>query len=93
MGEKALRSKTSFVHDYGELIRMTEDSTITINSILPLGDDSLQINYTPIEDTEDSSPTTSVIHAAYTTAHGRIMLYEKCLEQLETRALYHDTGT
>lgn len=91
MGERTLRSKTVFVFDYGELMQLTQDNTIVINSILPIGDDCLQINFTPVEDMDESLKTSSLIHAAFTTAHGRILLY-KYLDIVGERALYHDTG-
>ena len=91
MGERTLRPKTIFVFDYGELIRFTQDTTITINSILPINENCLQITYTPVEDMEQASKSTSLIHAAYTTAHGRLLLY-KHLETCGERSLYHDTG-
>lgn len=92
LGERTLRSKTIFVYDYGELIRLIQDTTITINSILPIDEDCLQINYTPVEDMVETSKTVSLIHAAYTTAHGRLLLY-KYLDVVDERTLYHDTGT
>jgi len=91
MGERSMRPKTVFVFDYGELIRLTQDSTIIISAILPFGEDCLQISYTPVEDMDKPSRTTSLIHACQTTAQGRLLLY-KYLEVVGERALYHDTG-
>jgi hypothetical protein len=91
MGERSLRSKTVFVYGYGELLQLTEDPTIVINSILPISDDCLQISFTPTEDADVPSITTSLIHAAYTTAHGRLLLYH-FLDTVGERAAYHDTG-
>ncbi|XP_026280689.2 uncharacterized protein LOC113208067 [Frankliniella occidentalis] len=92
MGERTLRTKTVFVFSYGELIRLTQDQTLIINSILPLGEDCLQISYTPIKETDECLKTTSLIHAAYTTAHGRLLLY-KYLDAVGERAIYHDTDS
>lgn len=86
-----MRSKVEFVKNYAELSRLTEDSTIIISSILPLDDELLQVVYTPIADMEESLPTTSLVHAAFTTCHGRLLLY-KYLDIVGERALYHDTG-
>ena len=80
-----------FVYDYAELIQLTQDSTITINSIIPISEDCLQVRFTPIEDTDECLPTTSLVHAAFTTAHGRMVLYD-ALDTVGERALYHDTG-
>ncbi|KAK3924805.1 putative DNA polymerase [Frankliniella fusca] len=92
LGEKTLRSKTEFVRNYAELTRLTEDSTIEISSLMPLDDDLIQVVYTPHADMEDSLRTTSLVHAAFTTCHGRLMLYEY-LSIVDERALYHDTDS
>ncbi|XP_052122756.1 uncharacterized protein LOC127749285 [Frankliniella occidentalis] len=92
LGERTLRTKTEFVKNYAELARLTEDSTIKISSVLPLDDDLLQVVYTPHEDLEDSLPTTSLVNAAFTTCHGRIVLYNY-LKVVGERALYHDTDS
>lgn len=91
MGERTLRPQTIFIFDYGELVRRTQDTTIVINSIFPIGEDCLQVTFTPVEDMDQSLKTTSLIHAAYTTAHGRLLLY-KYLDILKERCLYNDTG-
>lgn len=91
MGEKTLRSQTKFVNSYAELIELISDQTQTVDSILPLNEDMLQVKVTPIQETDDSSPTTSIAHAAMTTSHGRMVLYD-ALDVVQERALYHDTG-
>lgn len=72
-------------------MRFVNDTAITINTILPLNEDCLQLTYTPIEDVDESMPTTSIVHAAFTTCHGRLLLY-KYLDIVGERAAYHDTG-
>ncbi|KAK3929381.1 Methionine synthase [Frankliniella fusca] len=91
LGERTLRSQTTFVKSYAALAKLAEDETITVSSIIPYGDDVLQVCYTPHKDMDDSMPTTSLVHAAFTTCHGRMMLYEY-LSVVDQRALYHDTG-
>lgn len=91
LGEKTLRPQTEFVKSYAQLARLTEDSTISITSLIPYGESVMQVTYTLHQDMEDSMPTTSLVHAAFTTAHGRMMLYEY-LSIVDQRALYHDTG-
>ncbi|KAK3915759.1 putative DNA polymerase [Frankliniella fusca] len=92
LGERTLRSQTTFVKSYAALAKLAEDATITVSSIIPYGDDVLQVCYTPHKDMEDSMPTTSLVHAAFTTCHGRMMLYEY-LSVVDQRALYHDTDS
>lgn len=90
-GERTRRSQTVFVKDYGELMQIIQDETIIVNSILPLNDDCLQVNCIPVADTDECLPSTSLVHAAFTTAHGRLVLYN-ALNTVGERALYHDTG-
>ena len=91
MGERCTRSGSLFIDQYSELIALINDSTITIDSVVAFGEECLQINYTPVADMEESLPTTSIVHASFTTAHGRMVLYE-ALDIVGERALYHDTG-
>ena len=90
-GERSLRSQSAFVRSYEELMQLTLDETIIINSIVPLDEDCLQINYTSAADTDECLPTTSLVHAAWTTAHGRLSLYS-ALDTVGENALYHETG-
>lgn len=65
---------------------------IEINGILPVNDYTLYVswNYTP--EAQTSSPTTSVVVAAFVTAQARLKLYEY-LYVLGDRALYYDTDS
>ncbi|KAK3917644.1 Translation initiation factor IF-2 [Frankliniella fusca] len=47
------------------------------------------VNSMPVEDSEVSLPTSSLVHAAFTTCFGRIQLY-RYLDLVGKRALYHD---
>ncbi|KAK3918862.1 Formate acetyltransferase [Frankliniella fusca] len=91
-GERTLRPKTTFVYDYAELMRLVTDPAVEVQSLLPLGENCLQVAYTPIKDSESSLPTSSLLHAAFTTCHGRMKLYEY-LDIVQTRALYCDTDS
>lgn len=64
---------------------------ITIDSIVIIDDENLQVRYTPINDMEESLPTTSLVHAAWTTCHGQLLLY-KYLDMVRLGAAYHDKG-
>lgn len=92
MGEKTLRSKTKFVNSYTQMMELLNDPTVEIRSMLPVGEECLQISYMPKEDDEASLVTTSLINAAFTTCYGRLHLY-KYLDMVGERAIYHDTGT
>jgi hypothetical protein len=92
MGEKTLRSKTEFIYDYGKLINFISDPMKEVQSLVPLSDECLQLTWKPVEDSEESLPTSSLLHAAFTTCLGRLQLY-KYLDIVGKRALYHDTDS
>ncbi|KAJ1523128.1 hypothetical protein ONE63_001021 [Megalurothrips usitatus] len=92
LGEKTLRPKAELVYNYEDLIRLITDPAKKNTAVMPLGDDCLQVNWMPIEDTEESLPTSSLILAAFTTCFGRLHLY-KFLDMVGERALYHDTDS
>ncbi|XP_034236318.1 uncharacterized protein LOC117642344 [Thrips palmi] len=91
-GEKTLRSKTEFVYDYGELIKLVTDPTKVVNGLIVLSEQCFQVSYKPVEDSEESLPTSSLLHAAWTTCLGRLQLY-KYLDIVGQRAYYHDTDS
>ena len=90
MGEKTLRSKTELIYDYGQLKNIVADLYKQVQSLLPLTEDGLQVKWEPVADSEESLPTSSLLHAAFTTCFGRLQLY-KYLNIVKERALYHDT--
>ncbi|KAK3918067.1 putative DNA polymerase [Frankliniella fusca] len=91
-GEKTVRSKTDIVFDYAALIKIVSDPLKKVTGLIPRGDDCLQIVWQPIQETDRSLPTSSLIHAAFTTCHGRLQLYHY-LDVVKERALYHDTDS
>ena len=91
-GEKTLRSKTEIVYDYSELMQIVIDPTKKVQSLVPLGDECLQVAWKPVEDSDVSLPTSSLVHAAFTTCLGRLQLY-RCLQIVGDRALYGDTDS
>ncbi|KAK3920952.1 Storkhead-box protein 2 [Frankliniella fusca] len=92
LGERTMRTSTTFVNSYGALIKMLEDKTIQVKSIIPLGEELLQVSHEPVEEMDESFATTSLVHAAFTTCHGRMLLYSY-LDIVGTRAAYHDTDS
>ena len=90
--EASLRSKTELIYNYGDLMTILCDPTKLVQSLFPLGDDCLQVTSKPIEDTDESLPTSSLVHGAFTTCFGRLQLYQY-LDVVGERALYHDTDS
>ncbi|XP_052125924.1 uncharacterized protein LOC127749915 [Frankliniella occidentalis] len=91
-GEKCLRSKTEFVYDYGELMHIISDPKKIVQTLLPLSETCLQVSWKPVNDSEESLPTSSLLHAAFTTCHGRMQLYQY-LDTVRERAIYADTDS
>ena len=91
-GEKTLRSKTQLIYDYSDLIKLCTDPTKEVNSLIAIDENCLQVAYTPVNDSEESLATSSLLHAAFTTCFGRLQLYSY-LDIVGQRALYHDTDS
>ena len=91
-GEKTIRSKTVLLYSYADLIKLVTDPTKEITGFLDLSEECVQLCYKPLNDSEESLPTSSLLHAAFTTCFGRLQLY-KYLDIVGDRALYHDTDS
>ncbi|KAK3913494.1 putative DNA polymerase [Frankliniella fusca] len=90
--ERPERAHVVMVKSYAQLLNMVTDDTIQIQSIIPVGDSLMHISYTLVEACQESLPTNSVIHGAYTTMYGRLELY-KHMELLQDRLCYGDTDS
>ncbi|KAK3920747.1 putative DNA polymerase [Frankliniella fusca] len=91
-GEKTIRPKTEFIYTREQLMNIITDPTKIVSALLPLGEDCVQVTWKLIEDAEETLPTSSLIHAAFTTCFGRLQLY-KYLDIVKERALYCDTDS
>jgi len=91
-GEKTLRPKTQLIYDYADLMKLVADPTKEVNSFIDLEEGCLHVSYKPVADSEESLPTSSLLHAAWTTCLGRLKLYSY-LDIVKDRALYHDTDS
>jgi hypothetical protein len=58
--------------------------------MVPISDEIIQVNWKTVSDCLDSLPTTSLIHAIYTTMYGRMELYNY-MDFLQERCSYVDT--
>ncbi|KAK3925572.1 putative DNA polymerase [Frankliniella fusca] len=91
-GEKTQRPKTELIYDYGELMDLVSDPVKVVTALLPIGDNCLQVTWMPVEDADVTLPTSSLLHAAFTTCFGRLQLY-KYLDIVQQRAIYCDTDS
>lgn len=92
MGQRENQPKTSIVNDPSEFFGMLTNPSIAVNSVLPVGEDTLIVNWAHIEDAADSLTTVNVCVAAYVTTQARLKLYSY-LEKLGDRVLYYDTDS
>jgi DNA polymerase type B, organellar and viral len=83
-------TKCTFVKSYGQLVDFLTDPSRTISKCVPINDDIMLVNWTSVEECTKPNSTTSVACAAYTTAMGRLKLYE-LLECHAENLLYFDT--
>ncbi|KAG5891209.1 hypothetical protein JTB14_036126 [Gonioctena quinquepunctata] len=91
-GQRENQPKTSIVNQSAEFFRMMSNPTIYVNTVLPVNEDTLIVNWEYREEACDSLPTVNVVIAAFVTAQARLKLYSY-LEQLEKRVLYYDTDS
>ncbi|KAK5638387.1 hypothetical protein RI129_012682 [Pyrocoelia pectoralis] len=92
LGQRENQSKTSIVREPGEFYNMMTNPSININSVLPINEDALLVNWESKEEAYSPLSTVNVVLAAYTTAQARLKLYEH-LERLEERVIYYDTDS
>ncbi|KAG5861535.1 hypothetical protein JTB14_030294 [Gonioctena quinquepunctata] len=91
-GQRENQPKTSIVNQSAEFFRMMSNPTIYVNTVLPVNEDTLIVNWEYREEACDSLPTVNVVIAAFVTAQARLKLYSY-LEQLEKRVPYYDTDS
>ncbi|KAG5889668.1 hypothetical protein JTB14_007808 [Gonioctena quinquepunctata] len=81
-GQRENQPKTSIVNQSAEFFRMMSNPTIYVNTVLPVNEDTLIVNWEYREEACDSLSTVNVVIAAFVTAQARLKLYSY-LEQLE----------
>ncbi|KAJ8953532.1 hypothetical protein NQ317_000050 [Molorchus minor] len=84
--------QTKIVRSPGELFGLFADPGIYVNALIPIGEETVVVNYEHREEAYQSLPTVNVMIAAYVTAQARLKLYSY-LEKLGERVLYYDTDS
>ncbi|XP_031348773.1 uncharacterized protein LOC116174886 [Photinus pyralis] len=92
LGQRENQSKTTIIRQSGEFYNIITNPSIDINSVLPINEETLLVNWEYKEEAYNPLSTVNVVLAAYTTAHARLKLYEY-LERLDDRVLYYDTDS
>ncbi|KAG5869688.1 hypothetical protein JTB14_025715 [Gonioctena quinquepunctata] len=87
--QRVNQPKTSIVNQSSAFFSMM---SIYVNTVPPVNEDTLIVNWEYREEASDSLDTLNVVIAAFVTAQARLKLYSY-LEQLEERILYNDTDS
>ncbi|CAB0040669.1 unnamed protein product [Trichogramma brassicae] len=84
--------QTRVISDVKTLMELLTSTAIVVNSILPVNDRTLYVNFHYRDEAVVPSNAGSVVLAAFTTAQARLILYES-LAKMNTRVLYYDTDS
>ncbi|XP_018573827.1 uncharacterized protein LOC108912895 [Anoplophora glabripennis] len=91
-GQRENQAKTRIIRNPDEFFSMLTNPSIYVNSVLPINEDSLVVNWEHIDEAADMLSTVNVVIASYITTQARLKLYSY-LEQLGERVLYYDTDS
>ncbi|XP_031781445.1 uncharacterized protein LOC116416620 isoform X2 [Nasonia vitripennis] len=91
-GQRSNLKQTEVVKSRESLLKLLTCPERDVNDILAINDKILYVNWQYKDETVTPAPHTSVVIAAYTTAHARLELYNY-LRRLGDRVLYYDTDS
>ncbi|XP_049826260.1 uncharacterized protein LOC126266399 [Aethina tumida] len=91
-GQRENQPQTTIVNDPQECFDLLAHPSKNVNSITPVNEQTVVINWEYADEAVESLPTVNVVIAAFVTAQARLKLYEY-LEMLDTRVLYYDTDS
>ncbi|KAJ8981044.1 hypothetical protein NQ317_018016 [Molorchus minor] len=92
LGQREAQAKTKIVNNLSEFFSILTNPAIRVNSVLPVNEDTLIVNWEYIEEACNPLATVNVVIASYVTTQTRLKLYSY-LEQLGDRVLYYDTDS
>ncbi|CAH1104349.1 unnamed protein product [Psylliodes chrysocephalus] len=91
-GQRQNQSRTSIINNPAEFFGMMSNPSLYINTVLPVNDTTIIVNWEYREEASESLSTVNVVIAAFVTTLARLKLYSY-LEKLEDRVLYYDTDS
>ncbi|KAK4886851.1 hypothetical protein RN001_003122 [Aquatica leii] len=91
-GQRENLTQTEIISEPHNFFQLLTDPSKQVQSILPIDDNVIIVNWLRPEESVDPLKTVNVVLAAYTTANARLVLYNY-LEQLGKRVLYFDTDS
>ncbi|XP_049825039.1 uncharacterized protein LOC126265968 [Aethina tumida] len=91
-GQRESQPQTTIVNDPQECFDLLAHPSKNVNSMTPVNEQTVVINWEYADEAVESLPTVNVVIAAFVTAQARLKLYEY-LEMLDTHVLYYDTDS
>ncbi|VEN56957.1 unnamed protein product [Callosobruchus maculatus] len=91
-GQRENQPKTSIINEPSDFFNLMSCPSKHINTVLPVNENTLIVNWEYREEAYDSLTTVNVVVAAFVTAQARMKLYSY-LEVLQERCLYYDTDS
>ena len=84
-------TKVSYFHDPVSFYELMSSDGLVLKRLDPVSDNMVRVAHHQDDDFAGELTNVNVVIASYTTAYGRLQLYEY-LERLGDRCLYFDTG-
>lgn len=90
--ESEVKLKKAIVTTRKKVVELATDDSVEIHSMFEMSDDAVMFTYKHLKEAGRDDRYVNVALAAYTTAHGRTVLYEY-LDTLKDSILYFDTDS
>lgn len=92
LGQRDNQKQVKYFKEQAELVDLLASTGKEFKKLDCIGDRMVRVEYVNSAEFIREQANVNVVLAAYTTAYGRLRLYD-CLDQLGDRLLYFDTGT
>ena len=90
-GERVSHKNSDYIYDANQFIQYAADPTKTLSDFYIIDEKTAQVQWSHAEGFVPENFRTNIFLAIFTTAWGRLKLYE-LLDMLDDRVLYYDTG-
>ncbi|KAK7580532.1 hypothetical protein V9T40_001161 [Parthenolecanium corni] len=91
-GQRTNQAQDEFVKDPWRFYEILRDDTLTDINVLYVSEEMLQVSYRKIDHFIENIYNTNIMIAIFTTAHGRLALYE-AMEKIGRNMIYCDTDS
>ena len=85
-------TKVKIISDPAEYFDLLSSDQVKVTDANFINDELIEVHFENVDEFVEADGKTTVVIAAFTTAHARLKLYS-VLEQLERRVLYFDTDS